>query len=138
MRIPIGLLLLAISVPALAQLPQLFEVSNPNHVHFDAQEAMKSYLQAVSEVETEYHLLDHVTPNFALVLGADKNSIVWPSDKTSQRAEIHLKRWDPRIFRQAVITLSIHELMRPENIARLELHIERVEQALVDVQTLRK
>lgn len=139
MRLSIGVLLLAISsVPALAQAPQLFEVSNPNHVHFDALEAMKSYVQAVSEVETEYHLLQHVTPNFALVLGADKNSIVWHNDKTSQRPEVCLKRWDSRIFRQAVITLSINELLRPENIARLELHIERVEQALVDVQDLRK
>ena len=138
MRVPISILLFAISLPALAQAPELFEVSNPKHVHFDAQEAMRSYLQAVSEVETEYHVLEHLTPKFSLVLGVDKNAIVWPNYKTSQGAEIRLTRWDPRIFRQGVIALSINELLRPENVTRLELHIERVEQALVDVRDLRK
>ena len=138
MRLPISILFVAISIPALAQAPELFEVSNPKHVHFDAQEAVKSYLQAVSEVETEYHLLQHVTPKFVLVLGVDQNCIVWANGKMSQASEIRLKRWDPRIFRQGVITLSINELMRPENVIRLEQRIERIEQASVDVRNLQK
>jgi len=138
MRLPISILLLAISVPVLGQAPELFEVSNPKHLQFNSQEAVKSYLQSVSEVETEYHLLQHVTPKFALVLGVDKNCIVWPNGKTSQGGEIRLSRWDPRIFRQGVIALSINELLRPENVARLELRIERIEEAMVDVRDLKK
>ena len=138
MRFPIGILLLAISVPALGQAHELFEVSNLKHVQFDSQEAVKSYLQAVSEVETEYHLVQPVTPKFALVLGVDQNCIIWDRGKMSQGSEIRLKRWEPRIFRQGVIALSINELMRPENVIRLEQHIERVEQAVVDVRKLQK
>lgn len=138
MRLPISILLFAISIPALAQAPELFEVSNPKHSLFDAQEAVKSYLQAVSEVETEYHLLQHVTPKFVLVLGGDQNCVVWAKGNTSQSTEIRLKRWDPRIFRQGVITLSINELLRPENVVRLEQRIERVEEAVVDVRNLQK
>ena len=138
MRVPISILLFAISIPALAQSPELFEVSNPKHVHFDAPEAVKLYLQAVAEVETEYHVLQHLTPKFALVLGVDKNSLVWPNYKTSQGAEIRLTRWEPRIFRQGVIALSINELLRPENVTRLELHIEHIEEAVVDVHDLRR
>lgn len=138
MRFPIGILLLAISVPALGQARELFEVSNPKHLQFNSEEAVKSYLQSVSEVETEYHLLQHPTPKFALVLGVDRNSLVWPEGKTSQGAEIRLRRWDPRIFRQGVIALSINELMRPENVARLEQRIERVDEAVVDARDLRK
>lgn len=138
MRFPIGILLLAISVPALGQAHELFEVSNPKHLQFNSEEAVKSYLQSVSEVEAEYHLLQHLTPKFSLVLGVDRNSLVWPEGKTSEGAEIRLRRWDPRIFRQGVIALSINELMRPENVARLELHIERIEEAVVDARDLRK
>ena len=138
MRLPISFLLFAISIPALAQAPELFEVSNPKHLHFDAQEAVKSYLQAVSEVETEYHLLQHVNPKFALVLGGDQNCIVWAKGKMSQPSEIHLRHWDARIFRQGVITLSINELLRPDNVIRLEQRIERIEQASVDVRNLQK
>jgi|SRR5215475_8776453 len=138
MRLPISILFLAISVPALAQAHELFEVSNPKHMQFNSEEAMKSYLQSVSEVEAEYHLLQHLTPKFALVLGVDRNSLVWPNYKTSQGAEIRLTRWEPRIFRQGVIALSINELLRPENVTRLELHIESIEEAVVDVRSLRK
>jgi len=138
MRLPISVLFLAISVPALAQAHELFEVSNPKHMQFNSEEAMKSYLQSVSEVEAEYHLLQHLTPKFALVLGVDRNSLVWPNYKTSQGAEIRLTRWEPRIFRQGVIALSINELLRPENVTRLELHIESIEEAVVDVRSLRK
>lgn len=138
MRLPIGILLLAISVPALAQAGELFEVSNPKHLQFNSEEAVRSYLQSVSEVETEYHLLHHLTPKFALVLGVESNCIVWPNGKTSQGGEIRLSRWDPRIFRQGVIALSINELLRPDNVARLELRIERIEEAVVDARDLRK
>lgn len=138
MRLPISILLLAISAPALAQAGELFEVSNPKHVQFNSEEAVKSYLQSVSEVETEYHLLQHLTPKFALVLGVDSNCIVWPNGKTSQGAEIRLKHWEPHIFRQGVIALSINELLRPENVARLEQRIERIEEAVVAARDLRK
>lgn len=120
---------------AIAQT-SMFSVQNDKNLPYSEVEALKGYVDATSAVEHEYHLVDHVTPTFTLVLGSDQG--VWFAGKDRDKSEIHLNKFDIRYFRQGIIVLATNELLKPERIAALEYRIEREQAAKVDVESLKK
>lgn len=118
--------------------PEMFHLENPHNLTYSESEALRAYYDSVSAVEQQYHLLDTPTPYFTLRLGEDKvPGVRFPASKTWTGAEICLPKWDVAYFREGVIALAINELLRPENIARLEKHIEDVRNATVGVEELK-
>jgi hypothetical protein len=127
----LALLALILSTAAFAQSAPMFRVENPDKLYNEA-EAVKSYWYSIETVRAEYHILDKLSPTFTVKLGAEKDGLQW------EPAEIHLIKWDKRMFRQGVIALTINELLKPENFKRLELRIEAQENAQVEWKALKK
>jgi hypothetical protein len=129
MRYVVTVVLLAIS--SFAQSNHLFSVQNDHNVKgYDETQAIALYVQGTNAVEQEYHLIDHVTPHFTLVLGAPKNQL------QLNPPQVRLTKWDRRYFRMGVIGLAINELMTPPNFKRLEERIEAQENAAIDYHKL--
>jgi hypothetical protein len=124
--------LILFSLSALAQV-QMFKVENPkNDKSYNQVEAVRAYWYAVETVRTEYHILDKVSPELTLRLGAKANGIDW------NLPAVDLTTWDRRYFRMGVMALTLNELMKSENLKRLELRIEAFEGAKVNVEDLKK
>jgi hypothetical protein len=96
-----------------------------------AAEAEKIYLSACSAVQREFGSNRAVTPQVTVVLGADKNAVLF------DEREIRLTKWDPHLFAQGVVVFAFEDLMpveqrltlakRAVNWADATVEIERVE-----------
>lgn len=116
---------------------QNFSVSNPKNLKYNELEAVQAYAAAVLTVEQEYHS-GILSPRFELVLG-DEDRIHLPSDaKRWSEAKVSMKTWSVRTFRAAVIVMAINELLRPENVRRLEARIESESKAMIPVEQLKR
>jgi hypothetical protein len=132
----VKLALLMLLTPLAIAQTSMFSVQNPKNLKYDEVQAITAYAQGTSAVEREYHLLDHLTPKFTLVLGGEQG--VWFAGKERAVSELRLTKWDSAYFRLGVIVLSTNELMDSKRIAALEYRIEREQAAKVDVETLKR
>lgn len=116
---------------------QEFAVANPKKLKYNELEASQAYAAAVLTVEQEYHC-GIVTPRFELVLGeADRIHLPAGTERWDE-GKVYLKTWSIRTFRAAVIVMAINELLRPENVRRLEARIESESRAMVPVEQLKR
>ena len=113
------LLVVGIAFPATcrAQNPLAFQVSNPRHLEWSAEEAGRIYLSACTLVARAIRPENPppLRPKFMLVLGAENNETV----RTNALAEIHLKHWDPQDFAQAVVIMATREVLQSEEMSHL-------------------
>jgi hypothetical protein len=88
-------------------------ILNPNHEKISLEEAEKVYLRACEVVEKEFNRPTPIRPRLILRLGAGDNVLRYPI------REIQLKKWDEYRFADAVVDLALHDMVPPEERARL-------------------
>jgi hypothetical protein len=113
-----------------------FELRNLKNERFDETEALTAFAVSVAAVAREYHVNYSLRPRFVLVLGSEKEQISWPQGNHWVGGELHMQKWDARLFRAGVIALTINELIRPKNVLRLEREIAHRENVPIQVRSL--
>ncbi len=112
-----------------------FEVSNPGHQKWSAEEASRIYAAACTlvarTIRPERPPLLH--PKFVLVLGATDNEVV----RTGPVAEIHLKSWDQGKFAEGVAILVAREVLQPADLRTIAQESLRTALASASVAELR-
>jgi hypothetical protein len=73
-----------------------------------------------------------VRPQFKVVLGGAKNSVNY------DQRELTLTKWDPYLFAQGVVMLSVEDLMSPKQRAELARRAVSWADATIDVHHLTK
>lgn len=91
-----------------------FEVANTAHKKWSPDEAVRIYEAACTLVARSVNVErpPHLHPRFLLVLGSDADEIV----RTDNRAEIHLKVWDPDKFAEAATIMATRDLIQRTDI----------------------
>jgi hypothetical protein len=125
-----------LSEKSAAQVGLPFEVSNPKHLNWSVEEASRIYASACDLVSRALRLEKpaQLQPRFLLVLGAKSDQAV----RTAETTEIHLKKWDPARFAEAMVILSLRKTTRNEDVLRLTRETLNVAEASVTVQELRQ
>jgi len=99
---------LAISVVALAVVCLAQEgltIDNKHKERVSIPEVEKIYSSACSVVQQEFDIRRPLHPRIRLVLGADKNEVLFPG------REIRLAKWNGYAFAQGVVWLAFLEIM---------------------------
>jgi hypothetical protein len=119
---------------AQAGLP--FEVSNPKHLNWSMEEAGRIYDSARNLVSRSLRLekSPQSQPKFLLVLGAKADQTV----RLGENAEIHLKKWNPARFAEAMVILSLHDAVKNNDVLRLTRETLYAAESTVTVQELRR
>jgi hypothetical protein len=94
---------LALATACLAQ--EGLTIDNKHKERVSTPEAEKIYFSACSVVEEEFVINHPILPRVKLVLGANKNVVVWAE------REIWLTRWDRYLFAQGVVMLAFADLL---------------------------
>jgi hypothetical protein len=113
-----------------------FEVSNPKHLKWPVAEAGRIYASACELVARAVRpeRPPRLQPKFVLVLGAGANQIV-RNDGTS---EIHLTKWDPGQFAEAMVVLTTREVVKNEDVRELARSALIAAEATVSVSELKE
>lgn len=129
----LGFLANAACVPAQNAIP--FEVSNPGHKKWSAEEATRIYDAACTLVARSIRpeRPPALHPKFTLVLGATDNEVV----RTGPEAEVHLKVWDANKFSEAVAILVAREVLQPAELRYIASESLRTATASTSVTELR-
>ena len=134
------LLLLAVvgmfGTTAFGQNSLPFEVSNPKHKKWSADEAGRIYNSACEllaktvrpEKPPELH------PQFLLVLGTDGDEFV----RNGAANEIHLKAWNPTKFAEAVTMVAAREVLQNDDLVKIVHESVLLAHAKVSVGELRE
>ena len=109
-----------------------FTVDGKGKDQWPAAEAQKIYDSACAVVDQELGGNRTVRPQFKLVLGAAKNSVNY------DQRELTLTKWDPYLFAQGVILLSLDDLMSPKKKAEMAMRAVTWADATIDVHQLTK
>jgi hypothetical protein len=119
-----------------AQVTLPFEVSNPKHLHWSMEEAGRIYNSACNLVARNLRpeKPPQLQPKFLLVLGARANQTVRSGDSS----EIHLKKWDPARFAEAMVILSLREAVKNDDVVRLARETLYAAESTVTVNELRQ
>lgn len=104
MRFTISVLVLAMACSAQEGLT----VHSKGKQKWPAAEAEKIYLSACSAVQREFGTNRAIRPQVTVVLGADKNVILYGE------REIRLTKWDRHAFAQGVVVFAFEDLMPVE------------------------
>jgi len=135
-----GFLLIAIiagaSCPTLAQNKLPFEVSNPKHKKWSADQAGRIYTSACDllartirpEKPPQLH------PKFLLVLGADNDEFV----RMGSEVEIRLKSWSPPKFAEAVVMVAARDVLQASDLKNIVRQSLSLAHATVSVSELRE
>jgi hypothetical protein len=119
-----------------AQTTLPFAVSNPKHLDFSMEEAGRIYFSACERVarsvQAEKPL--RLEPRFVLVLGAKADETV----RENGISQIQLRVWDPTRFAEAMVLLSLRELLKKEDIANLTRDTLMAANASVSVEELKR
>jgi hypothetical protein len=101
----------------LAQDELPFEVVNPKHKKWSADEANRIYISACELVARTVRpeKPPRLRPRFRLVLGADNDEFV----NLSPDMEIHLKSWNTVKFAEAVALVASREVLKPDDLERI-------------------
>jgi hypothetical protein len=119
-----------------AQVTLPFEVSNPKHLHWSMEEAGRIYDSACNLVARSLRREKSLQsqPRFLLVLGAKADQTV----RLGETAEIHLKKWSPARFAEAMVILSLHSAVRNDDVIRLAHETLSAAESTVTVQELQR
>jgi hypothetical protein len=117
-----------------AELP--FQVSNPKHKKWPADEAAKIYTSACEmaarairpEKPPQLH------PKFVLVLGASGDEAV----RYGETSELRLKNWDPARFAQAVLVFAVRDVLSSQQMTGIVRNIVLSSQASISVDQLKQ
>ena len=125
---------LAATSPAQTTLP--FAVSNPRHLKFSMEEAGRIYFSACERVarSVQPEKPPRLEPRFVLVLGAKQDETV----RENGVSQIQLRVWDPARFAEAMVLLSLRELLKNEDIASLTRETLTAANASVSVEELQR
>jgi len=128
-----GLTCLGVQSRAQNALP--FEVSNPKHQHWPAEEAGRIYTSACRlAARAESGEPARLPSKFVLVLGAKANQMI----RDGENAEIHLKKWDPGRFAEAMVLLSLRQAVKSEDVIQMAHEVLNTAEATVTVKELRE
>jgi hypothetical protein len=124
----------ALSGQAQGSLP--FEVSNPKHLKWPVEEAGRIYSSACELVARAVRpeRPPRLQPRFVLVLGAGSNQIV----RNQGNSEIHLTKWDPGQFAEAMVVLTTREILKNEDVRDLARSALIAAEATVSVSELKE
>jgi hypothetical protein len=109
-----------------------FTVDSKGKAQWPAAEAQKIYNSVCAVVEQELGGNRAVRPQFKVVLGGAKNSVNY------DQRELTLTKWDPYLFAQGVVMLSVEDLMSPKQRAELARRAVTWADATIDVHHLTK
>jgi len=134
-----GTLLLAMSAAGQSPLgqPSLpFEVSNPKHLDWSMEQAGRIYATACELVARSIRpeRPPRLQPRFVLVLGADRDETLRRGDT----AEVHLKKWNPVHFAEAMVLMATREILKSEDLEHLTRDTLMAAQATVSVNELKQ
>lgn len=129
-----GTLFLAMSAAAQTTLP--FEVSNPKHLDWSMEQAGRIYSTACELVARSIRpeRPPRLQPKFVLVLGADRDETL----RRGQTAEIHLKKWNPAHFAEAMVLMATREILKGEDLEHLTRDTLLSAQSTVSVSELKQ
>lgn len=129
-------LVIILSCGGLAQVALPFEVSNPHHKKWSAEEAGRIYLAACNLVARRVRpeKPPALRPRFVLILGTRENEIV----RNGMTAEVHLKAWDSARFAEATVLMAAHEVLKVEEISGLARDALLAANATVTVSELKQ
>jgi hypothetical protein len=129
-------LTLSLTAHSTAQVSLPFTVSNPKHLQWSMEEAGRIYDSACNLVSRSLHQQKSLQsqPKFLLVLGAKSDQTV----RDGENSEIHLKKWNPARFAEAMVILSLRRATKTDDVLRLTHEALRVAEATVSVQELRR
>jgi hypothetical protein len=119
-----------------AQALPPFDVSNPKHLNWSMEEAERIYISACELVARSVRpeKPPQLQPKFLLVLGAKADQMV----RTGTSSEIHLRKWDPARFAEAMVLLTLREAVKNEDVAQLARDTLNAAEATVSVNQLRQ
>jgi hypothetical protein len=121
---------------SIAQVVVPFEVSNPKHLSWPVEEAGRIYDSAcrlvARSVRTEQ--MPHPQPKFVLVLGAKADQMV----RAGANSEIHLRKWDPARFAEAMVLLALRDAATNEDVLNLARQALNAAESTVSVSELRQ
>lgn len=137
------LMLLALSIPALAQTSSdgSFSVRHSKKANFSLNReqmhtAESIYRNACAVVQRDFLSgADEVHIHFTVVIGAERNEVL--SRRATQDDEIWLKKWDPNLFAQGVVLLAVDQRLTPDVITLLGQRAVRYSNATADVSGFR-
>lgn len=112
-----------------------FEVSNPKHLSWSVEEAGRIYDSAcrlmARSVRPEQSQLQ---PKFVLVLGAKADQMV----RADANSEIHLRKWDPARFAEALVMLTLRDVVKNEDVIHLAREALNAAESTASVNELRQ
>jgi hypothetical protein len=119
---------------AQAVLP--FEVSNPKHLSWSVEEAGRIYDSACRLVARSMPSQGplQLQPKFVLVLGAKADQMV----RGTASSEIHLRKWDPARFAEAIVLLTLRNAVKNEDVIPLARQALNAAEATISVDELRQ
>jgi len=119
-----------------AQTSLPFEVSNPKHLNWSTEEADRIYSSACELVARSIRpeKPPRLEPKFVLVLGADADETV----RDGTKSEVHLKKWNPAHFAEAVVLMATREILKREDVSHLTHDTLVAAGASVSVNELRR
>lgn len=119
-----------------AQIAVPFEVSNPKHLSWSVEEAGRIYASACQlvarSVRPESPPL--LQPKFVLVLGAKADQMI----RAGGNSEIHLRKWDPARFAEAMVLLTLRDAIKNEDVMELARQTLSAAESTVSVKELRE
>lgn len=119
--------------PVQSNLP--FEISNPQNKKWEPAEARRIYNAACQllartirpDKPPELH------PTFRLVLGTENDEFV----RDGAHVEVHLRRWQPEIFAQAVVAIAVRDLLQGDQLQKVAHESVLLANATVSARDLR-
>jgi len=119
-----------------AQAKVPFEVSNPKHLIWSVEQAGRIYDSACRLV-AQYVRPEQppqLEPKFLLVLGANADQMV----RAGTILEIHLRKWDPARFAEAMVLVSLRDAVKNEDVIHLSRQALKAAGSTVSVNELRQ
>jgi hypothetical protein len=96
------------------------------------EEARSIYVAACSTVQQEFGHTHTLNPKVTLVLGAQKDGVLWAKN------EVHLRKWDRSLFAQGVVILAFGELLPDDERLAIAKRALNWADSTVSVQQLRR
>jgi len=97
-----------------------------------ATEARSVYIAACATVQQEFRQSRMLNPKVTLVLGAEKDGLMW------DKREVRLRKWDRYLFAQGVVRLAFDELMPSQEAVTMAKRALNWADATVNVQQLQR
>jgi hypothetical protein len=113
-----------------------FEVSNPRHLNWSVEEAGRIYDSACRLMarSARPEQPPQLQPKFVLVLGATADQMV----RAGANSEIHLRKWDPARFAEALVMLTLRDVVKNEDVLHLAHEALNAAESTVSVNELRQ